>query len=87
MAKSAESFFIEKVKEFVGNNPGLELLGPRRSREIMGYISNTGIAPPPDSFFELCSYLLNAVVVANDKTYRWDGIQCTRDVQLTYYKK
>jgi hypothetical protein len=81
--------FGDHVSRFVGSDPGLSLVGSRRSREVLAYISN-GIRlhkPPPPSFWELCSFLLNANIHIDGKVFKWDGIELSKDIVLDVRSK
>lgn len=72
MKREATSRFIEQVRGFIGQNPGLALVGRKASREIMDYLTRTNDRPP-DAFFKLCSFLLDANISANGRTYEWNS--------------
>lgn len=81
MKQEAITKFVEGVKRFIGENPGLALVGKKASREIMDFLARSS-DKPPDAFFKLCSFLLNAKIAANGRTYEWSGITLTRDIHV-----
>ncbi len=85
MRAEGKSRFMNRVKEFVGCMPGTALVGRKASREIMSYISNKPPrrdVTPPESFFKLCSFLLDARVHVGNNTYEWPGIKTDKDIHL-----
>lgn len=86
MKTDAHRRFLSHVKEFVGKTPGREFVGRKASREIIAYSS----APhqyscAPDSFFNLCSFLLDAKIHINERVYTWyDDV--AKDVVITLRK-
>jgi hypothetical protein len=79
--------FLASAKEFVGKTPGRELVGRKSSREIIAFVSAPHMyANPPDSFYKLCSYLLNAriYISSRDEPYEWNGIDIVKTLRITH---
>lgn len=88
MKGSIERYFVESVKSFIGQNPGVKLLGGKRCREIMTYMSSDMRRSPPDSFYALMSYLLNANIVVDGKSNVFNNKNVLRTIEVSLsYKK
>lgn len=86
MKADAHRRFLTQVKEFVGKTPGREFVGRKASREIIAYSSAPHQYPcAPDSFFNLCSFLLDAKIHINERVYTWcDSV--AKDLVITLSK-
>jgi hypothetical protein len=73
MKADAEQRFVTHVKEFVGKHPGSALVGRKGSREILAWISSGRSSVPPESFFKLCSFLLDAKICVQSAIHTWSG--------------
>jgi hypothetical protein len=74
MQQMANTTFIKEFRKFIGDYPGRDMVTRKESREIMKYLANTKYERPPDGFFRICSFLLNATIHVEDKTFTYDGI-------------
>lgn len=86
MRAESKTRFMNHVRDFVGSATGTALVGRKASREVMAYVAqyaaNGARARTPDSFLKLCSFLLNARIHTDEKTYEWPGIEMQRDIHL-----
>jgi hypothetical protein len=77
---------IQHLKTFVSEQPTLEFIGQRRSREIMSYLSTDILRKKaPASFFEVCSFLLGSNVRVESKVYKWETMQTDKEIVFTLY--
>lgn len=86
MKADAHKRFLSHVKDFVGKTPGREFVGRKASREIIAYSSAPQQYPcAPDSFFNLCSFLLDAKIHINEQVYTWSD-KIEKEVVITLSK-
>lgn len=86
MRRATEKYMKEKLLDFVMCESGHSVLGPKKCREAVGYITSNKFNLPCDAFFELCSFLLDAKVHIGHKVYTWDDQSCTHDIHFKTFK-
>lgn len=87
MKRAAELHLKESMKSFLCDIYGRQVIGAQQSHDIMAFIARPHNTSPPDYFFELCSFLLNARVHVNGKVYLHKDVTPSKDIKISVNKK
>lgn len=86
MKADLERSFVDKLRVFVGSAPGRDLISHKQARDVMVYMNNTR-RDPPDGFFLICSFLLDASIHVEGKTFTFEGTAVTQSIDIKLSKK